>query len=261
VKPHFFGDPVQRLYGVSEEPRVTVDDPPAILVCYPIAGEYMRAHRAFRQLTNLATRQGAHVLRFDYSGVGDSWGEAEDGRLDRWTKDVRAAVEELTALASVRKVRLVGLRFGATLAALASADLPQVDQVVMWDPIVDGEGYVARLEDIHAAEQAGRGLAADTSGTIGVHGFGVGADLRSEISRVSLMNWEPGEGIRTDVVVSSEEPAWLGLRDHLAGKMHGGRFEVSPSLGNWDEADEFGSALIPQQIIQSVVSCLMRADT
>lgn len=261
MKPHFFGTEGERLYGVSEAPRVDVSDPPAVLVCYPIAGEYMRAHRAFRQLTNLVTRQGGHVLRFDYSGVGDSWGDAEDGRLDRWLQDIRAAIEELRILSSAEEVRIVGLRFGGTMAALAANELPEVDQVVLWDPIVRGDAYVEKMEATHREEQAERGAGSGVAGTIGVHGFGVAEPLRHEIAGVSLLDWTPRDGLRTDLVVSSEAAAWLELRDHLDGAMGGGRFEVSPSLGTWDEADEFGSALIPQQIIQSVVSCLMRADS
>lgn len=257
MKPHFFGPADARLYGVSEEPRVDVAEAPAVLACYPIAGEYMRAHRAFRQLTNLLTRQGAHVLRFDYSGMGDSWGDVEDGRLERWLGDIGAAVEELKILSSSDRVRLVGLRFGGTMACLASDRIPEVEQVVLWDPVVQGSDYVRDMENTHVEEQRERGARPDASGTIGVHGFGVAAPLREEIARISLLDWTPRSGMRTDVVVSSEKPAWTELEKHLAQQMGGGGFELSPSLGSWDEADEFGSALIPQQIIQSVVSRIM----
>jgi len=254
VKPHFFGDKSAPLYGVYDEPRATTAVSLAVIACYPVAGEYMRAHRAFRQLTTLLSRAGAHVMRFDYSGTGDSSGTMAEASVSRWKSDIRAAVSELRALCGAAKVKVVGLRLGATLGLLAAQDEQLIEHVVMWDPIVDGASYVRQLEGSHLAEQTGRNAAGRVDGTIGVHGFGVTRNLREEMAAIDLRRWTPRAGLRVDAVVSSEEPSWLAFRDHLATLRTPTGFEISPSAGNWHEADEFGSALIPQQIIQSVVA-------
>lgn len=253
MKPHFFGD---GLYGVYHEPRVDVASPTTVLACYPIAGEYMRAHRAFRQLTNLLTRSGAHVMRFDYVGTGDSAGDPDLGSVTRWRRDIGAALEELGELTGAATFKVVGLRYGATLAALAADDYAAIEQVVMWDPVVDGAAYVRELESKHAAEQAARGAAVSLAGTIGVNGFALPKQLRDEIGAVDLRRWTPNRAVRADVVVSSEQAAWSDLARHFKAVPVRGEYVVSPSAGDWGEADEFGSALIPQQIIQSVVGCL-----
>jgi uncharacterized protein len=256
MKPHFFGDKAAPLYGVYDEPRGSSDNKLAVLACYPIAGEYMRAHRAFRQLTNLLSRSGAHVMRFDYFGTGDSAGFADDGGIARWCADIGTAVEELQELSGAEKVKLVGLRVGATMAFLAAADQTPVDHVVLWDPVVDGAGGVRQMMEAHIEEQEERGNSTKPGEVIGVHGFGVSRALRDELNGIDLRVWTPPPSLRTDVVVSEERPEWQELHDRLEALPNEHRFVLSPSLGNWHEADEFGSALIPQQIIQSVIACL-----
>jgi pimeloyl-ACP methyl ester carboxylesterase len=257
LKPHFFGSGDSPLYGVYDEPRVTVEAPRAVVACYPIAGEYMRAHRAFRQLSNFLTRAGAHVLRFDYTGTGDSFGEPDARGIAGYVEDIRAACGELRELSSARTVTLVGLRFGATLAALAADVEEAVSHVALWDPIVEGEGYVKSLEATHIADKTGRRESTATSGTIGVNGFPVSPGLRREISGLDLRRWAPKRSFKVDLVVSSEQPAWSEFGEAIQNFPGGGRYTLSPSAGGWGEADAFGSALIPQQIIQSVVDRVM----
>lgn len=258
MKPLFFGAAEAPLYGVYHPPRSESGAAKAVLACYPVVGaEYMRAHRAFRQLTSLLTRGGAHVLRFDYFGTGDSWGEGDQVPVARWLEDVRAGIAELRELSGADTVTLVGLRFGATLAALAGGEDPAVEQVVLWDPIVDGAAWVQELEAVHLAEQRGRKGPMTVETTIGVHGFPLTPSQRDELAALDLTRWTPSRSVRTDLVVSSEKPTYDALRAHLATLPGGGRYQHSPSAGNWDESDAFGSALIPQQIIGDVVKAAL----
>lgn len=260
MKPHFFGKGEGRRYGVYDEPRADVPGSPAVLVCYPIAGEYMRAHRACRQLANLLTRRGAHVMRFDYFGTGDSPGRSEDGNLETWENDIRSATDELIALSRMEKVRVVGLRLGASLALRVGSDDPRVERVVMWDPIVDGRRYAEELEEKHLAEQRGRGGSDRVDGTIGVNGFGLSRQVRDQLRTMDLtrhpLNGAPG----VRMVVSSERPEWAAMEALLSDRGPHTGYEVVPSDGDWGEADEFGSALIPQQIITSVVERLVSEE-
>ena len=60
--------------------------------CQPLGHEYIRAHRTFNQLAAGLARAGFPVLRFDYSGTGDSSGADEMGSVKRWMADVREAM-------------------------------------------------------------------------------------------------------------------------------------------------------------------------
>ncbi|MBP7568877.1 MAG: alpha/beta fold hydrolase [Acidobacteria bacterium] len=85
---------------------------------------------------------GCHVLRFDYSGTGDSSGEAADAGVEEWVEDVELAAEELREMAAVPSVALLGVRFGAALSYLASRDRREVEGLVLWDPVKNGRRYL-----------------------------------------------------------------------------------------------------------------------
>jgi pimeloyl-ACP methyl ester carboxylesterase len=142
---YFGGEP--RLFGVLHEPQLDTDGddagaPGVVVLCAPLWREAIRAHRVLRQLAIRIASQGGAVLRFDYSGAGDSGGENEHGDVNVWLGDVGAAIDEAKRLRGVDRVSLLGLRFGATLAALAAARRDDVQRLVLWEPVADGSSYV-----------------------------------------------------------------------------------------------------------------------
>ena len=85
---------------------------------------------------------------------------------------------------------------------------------------------------------------------IGVNGFGLSNEVRQQIREIDLTRWSTDRSVTVDVVVSAESDEWSALGDHLRNHAGNGEYSVVPSVGDWGEADEFGSALIPQQIIR-----------
>jgi len=146
--PLFFGSADRQLYGVYHMPEVAVARSVGAVLCAPILHEAVDAHRAMRALADQLARAGVHTLRFDYSCTGDSAGAAEDARVDRWIDDIGAAVDELKASRGLDAVGLVGLRFGATLAARLASASDQLPFVALWEPIVDGAPYVRDLHEL-----------------------------------------------------------------------------------------------------------------
>jgi pimeloyl-ACP methyl ester carboxylesterase len=135
----FFGSVERQLFGFHHQP---VGMPVgAVVICSPWGSEYQYAHRALRVSAVRLAERGLHVLRFDYSGVGDSWGDTTVGDMSAWTKDVGEAIEELRARSGCAQVDLVGLRIGAVLAASAASARADVRRVAMWDPVVDGREW------------------------------------------------------------------------------------------------------------------------
>ncbi|MHB1328114.1 MAG: hypothetical protein ACYC2K_07930 [Gemmatimonadales bacterium] len=71
-----------------------------------------------------------------------------------------------------------------------------------------------------------------------------------------MLSWS-GAGVnRIDVVTSSEQADADALVAQLRDRSVPATGLVCPSNGQWDESDAFGSALIPQSIIQGVISCV-----
>jgi pimeloyl-ACP methyl ester carboxylesterase len=115
-------------------------------MCNPLGFEQLGTHRAWRDLADRIAAQGRPTLRFDYDGVNDSLGsEVCPDRINTWVTNVKQAVDFLRSTCHVEEVALVGLRFGATLASLAAAQIDGVEELVLMAPVVTGRTYVREL--------------------------------------------------------------------------------------------------------------------
>jgi pimeloyl-ACP methyl ester carboxylesterase len=121
-----------------------------VVLCYPHAADYQSAFRSFRVLAGQLARAGFHVLRFDYLGTGDSWGDDEEASLQQWTLDVQCAIDEMESR-GLQDISLVGFRLGASLAALTARTSARnsIDRIVLWEPVLDGPDYLASLTTLH----------------------------------------------------------------------------------------------------------------
>ena len=124
-----FGPPSRPLLGIYHEPAQTPRRT-AVLLCYPVGHEYETAHSAFCALANSLAREGFGVLRFDYGGTGDSSGDQMDVTLEQWDADMELAAAELKDMSGAAQISLVGLRFGAVLAARYAMRRPVYDLVL-----------------------------------------------------------------------------------------------------------------------------------
>lgn len=143
TKPFFFGPGGARLFGCLH-PAKSPARSLGVVVVHPFMEERQDAHAVLRDLACRLADARIPTLRFDQYGCGDSDGDWEDGTLPRWLDDVRVAVDTLRAETSVAEVALVGLRFGATLAALAAESVGAA-RLALIQPIVRGADYVMDL--------------------------------------------------------------------------------------------------------------------
>ena len=248
MNPFFFGETAHALYGVHHPPRGATGRPAGVVLCYPFAQEYMRAHRAFRQLSLMLSAEGFHVLRFDYTGTGDSAGEPSDMGLARWDEDLGMAIEELIDTAAVESVWVVGLRLGGALA-LRAATRKDVSGVVLWDPVIVG------------TEQLEEGTSARVDGTmtLEVGGVPIAPQLRADLDGMDLARTPVVPGVRVLLALSADEPRFDALRDRLMRDRATVSVVCIPSDGRWSFFDNWGSALIPQELIRAIVNHLKGA--
>lgn len=143
--PFYFGDSDKPLFGIYSPANPAYDKQKALLICAASFQEYMRSHRLLKQLAVSLSGRGIHVLRFDYSGCGDSPGTWENTSIDDWIKDISLAATELKDLAMVDNLSFLGVRLGASLLPRADLeDLPG-NRFILWDPILDGKQYLESL--------------------------------------------------------------------------------------------------------------------
>nr|HEX4317805.1 alpha/beta fold hydrolase [Kofleriaceae bacterium] len=156
-RPSTFGSTDARLFGWVHRPDGWTDArtrDTGVVLCHPIGDDYIRAHRALRHLAEQLAGIGFPVLRFDFHGCGDSAAdERAPARVAAWRRDVGLAIDELRAQTGVANVAIVGLRFGATLAADVAAARGDVASVVLWHPFATGDKFAAETLRTHKMHQ------------------------------------------------------------------------------------------------------------
>ncbi|CAM2138356.1 Alpha/beta hydrolase [Pararobbsia alpina] len=124
-----------------------------VVLCPALGHEAMWTHKSMRRLANQLARSGMPALRFDYHGTGDSSGSEDDpARLEMWIGNIVAATRKLRETTGVKDVVIVGMRFGATLAAMASQLLQGEEElagIVLLAPAVSGRTFLRELKVLH----------------------------------------------------------------------------------------------------------------
>ncbi|XAS77951.1 alpha/beta hydrolase family protein [Dermatophilaceae bacterium Sec6.4] len=209
--PGWFGPPDRSLFGWLCTPQ----DGNAFLgvvICPPIGEEEHNAHETFRRLAWSLADHGIASLRFDYHGTGDSLGRWSDpDRLDAWLTSVTDAVRSLKE-AGATAVVVVGMRVGATLAAVAAHQgRIEIDGLLLWDP-VSGKGM---LREGQARRPS---VLEPPAGAVDTPGYLYSAPTAAELRSLDVATLGPGPiAPQLLVVLREDRPAPRGLRKRLAG--------------------------------------------
>ena len=181
--PLYFGPSERALFGWLHIPPEATRGTLAVVVCPPLDHEYMNSHRAMRHLADQLAAAGMPALRFDYQGTGDSSGNNEDPhRVPAWLESIDEAVQALRVESGCAQIGLVGLRMGATLAAIASRRV-DVSCLVLWAPCVRGRTY---LRELKAMDFTGERSAPRSSSRIEAGGYVTTEETQRDISAINL---------------------------------------------------------------------------
>jgi hypothetical protein len=253
----YFGSSERRLYGVYH-PAGAARASRGVVLCYPFGREYLRAHRAVRELANELSRSGLHGLRFDYFGCGDSEGEASEGTLEEWVANVGMAVEEIEEATGSTDLSAVGLRLGATLAALSTA-VPRARRLrslALWDPIVVGARYLEELEALQrswALEHPGFSATEDSSESPEILGFPLTPALRRALEGLDLRTL-PRPAERILIVTGGEDRDAVELAEALAREGAEVTRAVVPSSKFWLRQEGIDHAVVPTETVRAISS-------
>ncbi|QBQ98402.1 alpha/beta hydrolase [Paraburkholderia pallida] len=245
-----------------------------VVLCNPFGYDALCTHRGWRKLAERIAAAGMPVLRFDYPGTGDAEGMEDDpGRVEAWLASLGAAVRHLRATTGVTRVALVGLRLGATLAALAAERLrgveapgvdapgvstsrveasgvdrpvvtspgvetPGVDALVLLAPPVTGRRYIRELRAHRQgwlSTSAGMGAVPipDDAAYVEAFGFGMHGDDITALSAVDLKRDTRSPASRVLLLDSSGTNLAASLAAHYT--QHG----VEVEQGSFEESDRF----------------------
>jgi uncharacterized protein len=269
LKVFYFGQGARRLWGSLHAPQRLRPRSAAVLLCNPFGEEAARAHRIYRVLATQLERSGYPVLRFDYGGTGDSSGDAHDATIASWIADIDRAADELVGASGVKKVVLVGLRLGATLAALASvrgARRPR--HLILWDPVVEGSGYLRELADMHRSymrSEVGEDAFVDRlrvsrdGAPAEALGTPIGDALAAELRAIDLATVEPAGGggelgaDHVTVIATGDNPALARLRARLSGSRTA-KWIDAPTSAAWNSDAALNASVVPMDIVQTVLT-------
>lgn len=254
MNPFFFGNSKAPLYGVFHQPDSASPKSHGAVLCAPLGQEYMRSHRAMRQLATMLSRIGIAVLRFDYRGTGDSAENLEDVTAEQWLEDCHTAIDELKDTAGVKSVSLIGLRLGGILATYASLSRKDITRIVLWDPALSGESYLEELKtEVKNQAIKKRTNFIDSDGTVHYNGFAITQSMQASLHDLNLLESYPSNVPSVIQLVSHDSDNFSKLNEAWS-KNQGFEFNQIDAAGDWNYVDDNGGILLPQPIIQSIVN-------
>lgn len=257
MTPFYFGDSKKQLYGVYHSSTAYTQNNEAVLICYPLWREYFRTHRAITQLANKLADSGFPVLRFDYYATGDSAGNTDECRLEQWLQDTETAISELKDLSAAGKVSIIGLRFGAALAALISQRI-QINKLVLWDPVVNGKSYIQNMKEMHNAnvkrhlQEVRQPIQKLLLNDNEYFGFRLPNTILTSISEVDLLKTRLKANYAY-LCVTEEKPEFRELFDYLSEQNIKSAYKFVESSVAWDSIAALEVVHIPPAIIQGIV--------
>lgn len=261
--PFFFERGPERLFGMLHAPSAEREGVPAFVMSHPFGEEKLWSHRVYVSFARALAARGHAVLRFDYTGAGDSTGITASTSLESHLTDLAAAVATLRArVHSAQYIGLIGLRLGATLAALfaenpppSAASVIRDGPLVLWDPVLDGESYFQELLRSNLATQlAVYGKVLENrevlqerirrGGAVNVDGYEIGKALFDSCGRRDLLPPGPkqhcGRTLVTQIVATDKQSIRDDLQS-LASSYSNGGFGRAIEHPFWREIKPFYS--------------------
>lgn len=116
-----------------------------IIICEPIAEEKRCAYRMLFRLAETFSELGYAVLRFDYSGTGNSSGLHQDATLQQWLAETKACIGYLAKLTHSDATHIMGFRAGAFLAAMATTS-EKCQSLSLVEPVISGAALLKEME-------------------------------------------------------------------------------------------------------------------
>jgi pimeloyl-ACP methyl ester carboxylesterase len=130
----------RRLFTYTHYPSSPGGD--AFLMLDPLFDEKKKVHGFLVNTARQLCRLGYLVMRFDYYGTGDSEGEHTDMNLEESVSDAIYLHDHLISRHHVNKVNLLGVRFGADMAAMISGKIGSVTDLYLVEPLVNGSRFL-----------------------------------------------------------------------------------------------------------------------
>ncbi len=183
--PLFFDDVSgDRLAGLISQPSQPNGRGVVLLHCFTCT----KHHRIMRRLSEGLTGKGFTVLRFDFSGNGESGGRLEDSTYTKMIREIKSAVTVLEGR-GLRSIGVVGHSMGAMLGILAAHEDKRIREVCF----IAGSSQAARVREVFPKEAIER---AEAEGSAEAIVYGRQMKLHKEFL-LDIENYNVGLAVAT----------------------------------------------------------------
>ncbi|MBA0882477.1 alpha/beta hydrolase family protein [Flavobacterium undicola] len=117
----------------------------AFLFVNPLFDEKKRSQKFQADTARALTNKGYTVIRFDYYGTGDSYGDFEEFTINSCLESCKAIMNFIHIEIGITNVSILGIRFGASLALKIASEYKELETVFLIDPITSGKRYLMEL--------------------------------------------------------------------------------------------------------------------
>ena len=214
ARPYFIG-PRGSMFAWHHAPPADRRRGACVVLCPPLGYEYMSAYTTWRLLAERLTALGFDVLRFDYDGTGDSFGDSEPDCVDSWLQSIEIAVAEVLGRSGCSPVALVGLRAGALLALQAASARGGVERLVLWSPFRSGRAYIREVTALTSLTREDHTFDDDEEAGLSVSGY-----VMTKQTAETLASWTldaivapPARDVL--IVDHDDRPVHSHIEDHL----------------------------------------------
>lgn len=200
IRADFLEHRGRRLFFLLLEPTARAAHS-SILYLPPFAEEMHKSRRIVASQARELVAAGYNVMLLDLSGCGDAGGNFSDASWQIWMEDATFAAHTLAKLGA-GSLTIWGLRLGALLACKLSQGRSDIQRLLLWQPVLNGEHQIDQFLRLRTVASAVSGhstfdrkalwneLRAGRS--LDVAGYELSSAMALQMSKDRLNDFNPG---------------------------------------------------------------------
>jgi uncharacterized protein len=133
---------------------------PVILICHGFISNKIGQHQIFVKAAREFCKNGFAVLRFDYTGCGESTGEHHNITLPNQVRETLKVLDFLALQPNIdaENIILLGHSFGGGVATIVAGRARRIKRLILWSPVANPLEDIVGIvgDDIYQRSLAGR---------------------------------------------------------------------------------------------------------
>lgn len=223
IRADFLEHTGRRLFYLLLEPT-GIAAHSSILFLPPFAEEMHKSRRIVASQARALAAAGYNVMLLDLTGCGDAGGNFSDASWQIWMEDATFAAHTLAKLGA-GALTIWGLRLGALLACKLSQGRSDLQRLVLWQPVLNGEQQIDQFLRLRTVASAVNGPATFDRKTLwnelragrslDVAGYELSSALALQLSRARLNDCNPGCPVNWLEIGNSPDGSFSGASGNV----------------------------------------------